>query len=164
MSFIDLAVFVSIAGAVLSWSLAELLRSRTLWTTGAALALLHSVTAFGRFYGWSHDTARRLTMQQTSAVTGIEFESGLYVNYAFLMVWLADALWWCWSPRTYEARSSLIAVPVRGFIFFIIFNGAVIFADGWARVIGILSTSLVLATWSLRHWSRRGASTTAGSF
>ena len=163
MSFVDLAVFLSIAAAVLSWSLAEALQSRTLWTAGAALALIHSITAFGVFYGWSHEIARRMTTQQTAALTGIDFGSGVYINYLFLVVWLADAFWWWGSPRSYLARPRLVSGLIRGFIFFIIFNGAVIFADGWARIVGIASTSLVLATWLLKRSSRRDASITAGS-
>ena len=163
MSFVDLAVFLSIAAAVVCWSLSEARASRTLWAAGALLTLIHSVAAFGIFYGWSHETARRVTTEQTAALTGLEFSGGIYINYAFIVVWLADAAWWCLSPRSYAARPQAISLLVRGFIFFIIFNGAVVFADGWARLIGIASTFLVLTAWSLRRSSRRGASITAGS-
>jgi hypothetical protein len=164
MTFVDLAVFASIAAGVVCWALGEALRSRIFWTAGAILTLIHSIAAFGVFYGWSHETARRLTTQQTAALTGVEFGGGIYVNYLFLVVWLADSTWWWMSPRSYERRPRALSWLIRGFIFFIIVNGAVIFADGWARIVGLASTSLVLASWFLKRWSRRGASTTAGLF
>jgi hypothetical protein len=44
-----------------------------------------------------------------------------------------------------------VSIAVRGFIFFIIVNGAVIFADGWARVLGAASVMLVVASWFLKR-------------
>jgi hypothetical protein len=164
MTFIDLAVFASIAAGVVCWALGEALRSRNFWTAGAILTLIHSIAAFGLFYGWNHETARLLTAQQSAALTGIAFAGAIHVNYAFLAVWLGDASWWWMSPGTYRERPRSVSLIVRGFIFFIIINGAVVFADGWARLVGSASTSLVLASWFLKLWSRRGASTTAGSF
>ena len=155
-------VFVTIAASVLCWAVAEAFRSRSLWTAAALLMLTHSILAFGMFYGWSHDTARVATMQQTAALTGIDFAGGIYVNYVFLTVWLADVVWWWASRRSYEARPVATAFAIRGFIFFIIVNGAVVFADGWARGVGIAATGLVVCAWLLRHSSRRGASITAG--
>ena len=122
-----------------------MLRSRAAWTAGAVLTLAHSIAAFGVFYGWSHDTARIMTARQTLEATGFPFDGGIYVNYAFVAVWLADAAWWWASPRSYTTRPKPISWAVRGFIFFIIFNGSVVFADGWARVIGTVAVGLVIA-------------------
>jgi hypothetical protein len=155
-------VFVTISAAVMCWAAGEVLRSRAWWTAGAALALIHSVAAFGAFYQWSHDTARVSTAEQTAAVTGIPFSGGIYVNYAFLAVWLGDAAWWWMSPQGYDRRPPLISFAVRGFIFFIIVNGAVVFADGWARIVGLVSSAAVVITWSAKLWSHRGAISTAG--
>ena len=146
----EIAVFGSIAVAVVCWAIGEAGRSRFWWTSGAVLALLHSIAAFGLFYGWSHDTARRLTAQQTAALTGIDFGAGIYVNYVFLLVWLADAAWWWTSPRTYAGRSRWLSSIVRAFIFFVVVNGAVIFADGLARLVGTLCVAVVLLAWTSR--------------
>jgi hypothetical protein len=159
---VDLAVFASIAIGVVCWALGEARQSRGWWTAGAVLTLIHSIAAFGWFYGWSHDTAQQLTARQTAALTGVTFAGGIYINYLFLLVWLADAGWWWASPRSYVRRPRLLSASIRGFIFFIIINGAVVFADGGARVVGIASTSLVLVAWLLKRSSRRGASITAG--
>jgi hypothetical protein len=153
MAALEIAVFVTIAAAVICWGLAEALASRLLWTAGAILAVVHSAAAFGVFYGWSHETARVQTMRQTAALTGVDFPGGIYINYLFLSAWLADAAWWWASPRSYEMRSDWVSRAVRGFIFFIIVNGAVIFADGMARLIGLLAVSLAIAG----AWHRRAA-------
>lgn len=143
----ELFVFATIALAVVGWAGAEVLRSRVLWAAAAGLALVHSATAFMTFYGGSHAVARRETMRQTAAMTGIDFPGGIYVNYVFLAVWTLDAGWWLLSPRSYHQRPRVLSLAIRGFIFFIILNGAVIFADGWARVIGSAAVAAVLGTW-----------------
>lgn len=151
MPLLNVLVFGSIAAGLVCWALGEARRSRTWWTAGAILTLVHSVAAFGHFYGWSDDTARRLTARQTAAVTGVDFSGGIYVNYLFLLVWLTDAAWWWASPSTYARRSRLVAWITRGFIFFVIVNGAVIFADGFARLIGALSVAAVVLAWTSRQ-------------
>src|SRR5688500_20160441 len=93
---------MTVALSVISWSIAEFLRSRWLWAAGAGLMAIHSVAAFGVFYNWSHDTARELTMRQTAALTGVNFSGGIYVNYAFLVVWIAAAVGRLAAPWGYQ--------------------------------------------------------------
>jgi hypothetical protein len=155
-------VFVTISLSVLCWAAGEVLQSRGWWTAGAVLALIHSAAAFGLFYDWNHETARTLTAEQTAALTGIRFSGGIYVNYVFLAVWFADAAWWWMSTRSYHRRAPAISLLVRGFIFFIIVNGAIVFADGWARAVGLVSSSAVVISWLVKRWSHRGAFSTAG--
>lgn len=151
MSPVELVVFGTISAAVVCWAVAEALVSRALWFSGAVLALIHSATAFATFYEGQHEIARRETARQTAALTGIDFAGGIYMNYLFLAVWIADASWWLSSPRSYARRPRLVSMAVRGFIFFIVINGAVVFADGWARIVGAASVMLVLTAWFLRR-------------
>jgi hypothetical protein len=146
----ELAVFGTIAGATLAWAAAECLRSRVMWTMGALLATTHSAAAFGVFHGWSHRAAVVATAQQTAALTGVSWGGGIFFNYAFIAIWLADAIWWWLSPGTYRARSRTIDIVVRGFLFFMFFNGAIVFADGWMRVLGIAAVGVVGLTWLIR--------------
>ena len=146
------AVFGTIAAAVIAWAAGEVLRSRAAWTAGAALALLHSVAAFGTSYAWSHAIARELTRRQTLAQTGIDFDGGIYFNYAFLAVWAWDAATWWIAPGWYERQPPALSLAVRGFIFFMIVNGAVIFADGFARVMGMMCVTAVARAWAARAW------------
>jgi hypothetical protein len=155
-------VFGSIALAVALWAVAEIAGSRGLWTAALALTLFHSVAAFHTFYGGSHAVARQETARQTAALTGVDFSGGIYVNYLFLVVWSVDAAWWWALPAGYARRPRWLSAAIRGFIFFIILNGALIFADGWARVVGAAAVSAVVIAWFLKRSSRRGASITAG--
>jgi hypothetical protein len=162
MSAVELGVFGTISAAVICWAAAEALANRTLWSAAALLALINSAAAFMTFYDGQHDVARVETARQTAALTGIAFTGGIYVNYLFLFVWTVDAAWWHVGPASYARRSRALSLAIRGFIFFIILNGAVIFADGWARVVGVASVMLVVASWFLRRSSRRGACITVG--
>lgn len=145
-----LAVFGTITAAVVAWAAGEVLGSRAAWTVGAALALLHSVAAFGTFYAWNHGIAREMTRRQTLAQTGVDFDGGIYFNYAFLAVWAWDAGMWWIAPRWYERRPLAVSFAVRGFIFFMIVNGAVVFADGFARVVGTVCVTAVVLAWTAR--------------
>lgn len=152
---VDIAVFYTISAAVLCWAAGEAYRSRVFWSAGALLALLHSMAAFVLVYDGSHDTARAETTRQTAALTGVEFSGGIYVNYLFLIVWLGDAAWWWLAPGSYRARPRVLELVIRGFILFIIVNGAVVFADGWARVVGLVALGLAAAgTWRRHKHSR----------
>lgn len=154
MAAAELLVFGTIALAVGCWAVGEAFRNRACWVLGALLTTVHSVAAFVTIYGGSHDIARRETARQTAALTGLEFTGGIYINYAFLLVWSADAVWWLASPRTYTSRPAPLSWAVRAFIFFIVFNGAVVFADGWARVIGTAAVALVVAAAAARLVAR----------
>jgi hypothetical protein len=145
MAAVDLLVYGSVAAAVTAWALARILGSRALWTSAVVLMVLHSIAAFITVYDGSHVIAETATRQQTAALTGIEFGGGIYINYVFLLVWAADVTWWWVAPRSYVLRPRWVSWSVHGFIFFIILNGAVIFADGWARVLGAVSVASVIA-------------------
>ena len=160
---VELLVFASVAGAVILWALGEVFTSRVMWTSGAVLMTVHSIAAFLLFYDGSHAIARVETMRQTEALTGIEFPGGIYINYLFLAVWAADAAWWWMSPRSHAQRPLWATRVIRGFIFFIIVNGAVIFADGGARVLGVAAVAaVVFGAWH-RH-DRSDTSTRRGAW
>ena len=65
-------------------------RARTAWTLGAGFAVVHVLAAFHVHHGWSHASAVVETARQTEAAFGVRFGAGVYANYAFLAVWIAD--------------------------------------------------------------------------
>ena len=77
--------------------------ARWLWTVGGILFLLHVAAAFHFQYGWSHVAAFEHVRQRTLHDTGWDSGIGLYINYAFGLLWLVDVnLWWRhldWSER-----------------------------------------------------------------
>ena len=113
------------------------------WTfsIGLVLALVHTVLAFEQVHHWVHADAVAATARQTAAMFGVAVGWGVYVNYVFYAVWLADAVWWRRSPDL-SRRPAVVSWSLRGFYLLIILNAAVIFAAGPRRILG-----LVLVGW-----------------
>jgi hypothetical protein len=154
----------TIAGSVVAYACAEYVwfahrqrafRARAvLWTAAFGLCVLHTALAFHVRHDWSQAAAWRHTAEMTAALTGLHWGGGLYVNYLFLAVWAADVTWLWAAPASYLARAARVnAVLSTGFLF-IVFNGAVVFATGPARAIGLAATLVVIAGW-LRARGRR---------
>ena len=117
------------------------------FTAGLLLAVVHTVIAFDAVHHWSHEDAISVTAAQTKAVFGVGVGAGLYVNYVFFGIWLADLCWWKAAPATH-VRPRAITWMLRAFYMVIIFNAAVVFVDGLRRVFG-----LVIVSWLTRVWS-----------
>lgn len=153
----ELLMRATISLSVVAYAAAEYLRARhrldairvwtVLWTAAASLCIAHSALAFHVRHGWSHDAAMRQTAAQTAAVTGLDWGGGVFVNYAFLALWAADAAWLVTAPESYLRRSRVVSAAVSAFLFFVIVNGAVVFARGPARGVGIAATAVVLWAW-----------------
>jgi hypothetical protein len=117
--------------------------SRLAWTGGCAFYLLHVVCAFEYYHHWSQAAAYAATAKQTAEVVGIDWGGGLYVNYAFTLVWLADVGWWWVDAERYCNRPRWIEWLVQGFLGFIVFNATVVFASGFSRWLGIAACGLL---------------------
>ena len=94
------------------------------WTGGCVGCLLHIAVAFHLGHGWSHETA----WEHTRQVGG--YGEGVYVNYAFALVWLFDVVWLWVAVQSYKARPWWLKWPIHGFLAFVVFNAAVVFG-GW---------------------------------
>jgi hypothetical protein len=145
--------------ATVAWALGEALMrrepefdrlARAIWTAGIALALIHVFLAFQFVYGWDHDAAIEATTRQTAEVVDSSFRGGIFVNYAFLLIWLADVCWWWLSPESHASRSRRLELGRLALFAFMFFNGAIVFASRPGRWIGIASLALVLVT-SVAH-------------
>lgn len=111
--------------------------ARWLWTAGCGMFLLHVVCAFHFYHSWSHRAALKHTAEQTAAVVGVEWGGGLYFNYLFMAIWMADlAAWWRGGDAYIERRKTYWTVQT---IFaFMMFNATVVFGPlfwRWAAVV-----------------------------
>jgi hypothetical protein len=122
-------------------------RARLLFTLGGLALVVHSIAAFHVRYDWSQETALRDTAQQTLAATGMAISAGLFVNYAFALVWLGEISWWWRFPEGYRGRPRPLDLAVRAFFFFMFANGAFVFVRGPLRWIGAAALVAVLAAW-----------------
>lgn len=139
--------------ATVAWALGEALMRRSLrsdrwaraiWTIGVALALIHVALAFHLVYAWDHEAAVAATARQAADRFGWGWRGGIYVNYVFLVFWLADVWWWWLAPVSRASRSPRIEAARLAFFTFMFFNGAVVFASGTGRLVGIAAVTVVL--------------------
>ena len=157
------ALYITIWIALGLFTAGELGRARSPRTTGWAwhasalgltLALVHTALAFDIVHRWSHDDAVLNTAMQTGRVFGTEVGWGVYVNYLFFLVWLADLAWWRRDGGV-DGRPRGAAVALQAFYFVIIVNAAVIFALGWRRLVGTVLVILLVTAWAAASSRRR---------
>ena len=117
------------------------------WCLGALAGAIHALLAFEIRYDWSHQQALRATADQTAAVYGLRWGGGLYINYAFLAAWLADAAWWRLDPSGFLSRPAIVSTAFRAFSFIVLVNAAVIFAAPSRRVVGLILIAGLAWTW-----------------
>lgn len=124
------------------------------WTAGCALYLCHVALAFAAYHGWSHAAAYEATRIESRQVVGVDWGGGLYVNYAFTALWIADVVWW-WGAghRRYLHRNGVATALLHGFFALMVFSATVVFETGWLRVAGlaVVATLLPLALHRLKR-------------
>jgi hypothetical protein len=127
------------------------------YAVGAFLCAIHIGVAMKTAHAWSHEAAIAATARQTMAVYGVNWGGGVFVNYAFVAVWLADAWRWRRQPagrRRHADGERVITWMTRVFFLVIILNGAVIFASGTRRIAGALLVAWLLWIWRPEATSR----------
>ena len=112
---------------------------RLLWTIGCIAMIAHVIGAFHYTHHWSQQDAVESTARQTEQLIGWAFGKGMYFNYLFLLVWISDVLFWWLRPERYETRSTWLEYGTHAYLFFIAFNGVVIFESGVTRIGGIVA-------------------------
>jgi hypothetical protein len=120
---------------------------RIAWTLGCLLSVAHVVLAFHLVHGWSHEAAVAATARQTEALLGVSYGGGVWWNYVFVGVWLADAAWWWLSPRRYLGRTRWLGWLVQGFLGFMVFNATVVFGEGLIRWAGLGACGGLVVLW-----------------
>lgn len=122
----------------------RLTAARLAWTGGCLLFLGHVVCAFAFFHDWSHAAAYADTARRTEEMVGIDWGGGLFLNYAFTFVWMADVVWWWLWPAAYLRRGRAMDWLVHGFMGFMAFNGVVVFASWPVRIGGLAMFAVLL--------------------
>lgn len=149
--------------AVVAWAASEVLRrggerrraARAMYAAGALLLVIHTAAAFELHHDWSHASALAETARRSADTTGFASGSGLFLNYAFIALWLADAAWWWLRPHAYRHRARLVEALIFAFFVFMIVNGAVVFAAGPLRMLGAAAVVAALAARLTRAPGRR---------
>jgi len=151
--------------ATAAWAAGEVLMRRSptadrvarwIWTAGIALAAAHVVLAFALIYARNHEAAVAATMRQTIDRFGWGWRGAIYVNYVFLSMWFADVCWWWLAPASHASRPLRVETLRLVLFTFMFMNGAIVFASGTGRLVGIASLAAVLlASPAARHPAAR---------
>lgn len=123
--------------------------TRVLWTIAVAFLIAHFICAYQFYHHWSHQSAYLDTARQTDAVVGWNWGGGLFINYAFLIIWIIDISWW-WlrGLDSYRKRPWPVIAAWHGFLIFILFNAMVVFKHGTTRWVGLVICSILLLSWA----------------
>ncbi|MEW6127604.1 MAG: hypothetical protein AB1757_11260 [Acidobacteriota bacterium] len=155
-------IWLSLSGFALSGATYCLSRGRQKWdrfarylyTFAFITLVVHVGFAYHLYHHWSQDAVYQETARQTAEIFGWNWGGGLYVNYAFMLGWLIDVIWWWRGLDTYHARPKLLAVVWQVFLLFIIFNATVVFASGIVRWLGLGLCFTLCLLWWLTSTSR----------
>ncbi len=137
------------AVAMVLWLLRRDTVARLAWTAGCAIFVTHVAFAFQFYHHWSHSEAYLATARQTADLFGPLWGWGLYLNYAFTLLWIVDTIWWWAGLENYRRRAGWIAVAVHSFLAFMFFNATVVFGRGWTRWIGAATAIAVAALYGI---------------
>lgn len=118
-----------VLGGSASFTRSPQVAARRAWTVGCALCLIHFAAAFWLVHGGSHDQAYESVARRTAEMTGWSSGVGLYINYLFGLLWLADTILWWIAPRWHDRPG--IAWPLHGFFAFLILQSTVVFGPGY---------------------------------
>ena len=113
-------------------------RAGKIWMVGNASMVLHIIASYGVWHGWSHQAALRFTGDQSESVIGIRAESGLYANFAFVLVWI----WLAFRLVANRPVSKVFAQAAYGFLAAMVFFATIVFEDGVVRVVAALGFTM----------------------
>ena len=130
--------------AIAAWLTRRDRVGRIAWTFGCLFFLAHVACAFQFYHHWSH-TAAYVATERVSGWGG-----SLYINYAFIAIWVSDVIW-SWRPRA-------VRIAIHLFFAFMFFNAAVVFATGPIRWFGAAATVLLVALYIIRTRTTPGTS------
>jgi len=122
-------------------------QARATFTLGAMALVVHTALALHLRHAWSQADAMREIARQTAEVTGLGFSGGLFVNYAFLAFWMAEAGWWWRYPAAHFGRGSSARWASRAVFLFMFVNGAIVFGHGPVRVFGAIAILMACQSW-----------------
>ncbi len=153
----DFAIRFTAWISLLAWCAAEWSRAvrgdqaavpRLAFTAGLFAMVLHSFLAFALRYGFSQEAALLDAARQIEEVTGQPSSPrGFYANHAFMGWWTVEALAWWWAPVSYAGRPLGLVWASRLVFAFMFANGAIVFARGPVRALGVLGMLAVFAAW-----------------
>jgi hypothetical protein len=117
---------------------------RWAWTAGCLVYLVHVAFAFQFLHHWSHAAAVEHAARRTLDVVGFEFGGGIYVNYVFTLLWVADVgLWWRRS-RAGTPVSPIYYWAIQAIFGFMMLNATVVFGPAFWKWVAVAALVAIL--------------------
>ena len=114
---------------------------RWTWLIGALACVAHVIAAMGFGHCWSLANAMRHTAMETRRVFNVELPWSVFVNFAFVGLWLVDAV------REFRSRELPSLGPVRhGIWLTMMVNGTVVFGPRYWTWIAIVCVAAFAVT------------------
>lgn len=130
--------------------------ARWSWTIGCAFLLVHLAAAFHCVHDWSHGAAYDHVLKRTQEMTGVATGVGLYVNYAFAALWLADTILW-WGALNWSERRIPYWI-VQAIFAFLMIQATVVFGPPvWIVVAGLVGMTILALRWQAGGKNRPSA-------
>jgi len=145
--YVSASLYTIALGLILSKQHQTTTLFKVVWSTACLFAAVHAYLALSDVHQWNHQHAFDHIANETERVLGFRFGYGVYFNYLFVIVWIADVIWLWSSPESYQNRSNRLSSAFHLFLILIMVNGAVVFRDGLPRYLGIVVIASILVTW-----------------
>ena len=110
-------------------------------------SVIHLHTELFSLHDWNHAAAVASVSEASEALIGRPFGAGIWFNYALLIVWVFDAAWLWFGDRSYFRRPKALSYAIHGFIFFMMINGAIVFAPNYVRWPSVAACGLLGWAW-----------------
>jgi hypothetical protein len=130
--------------------------ARWLWTCGCAIYFVHVAAAFHWMHQWSHAAAYEHVLARTTEMTGFASGIGLYVNYAFGALWLADTVIWWLDPKWPDRIAPHYFV--QAIFAFLMFQATAVFGPSFWKPVAaaVIALLLVLRRFAVKTPDRVG--------
>ena len=145
--YVSASLYTIALGLILSKQHQTTTLFKVVWSTACLFAAVHAYLALSDVHQWNHQHAFDHIANETERVLGFRFGYGVYFNYLFVIVWIADVIWLWSSPESYQKRSNRLSSAFHLFLILIMVNGAVVFRDGLPRYLGTVVIASILVTW-----------------
>lgn len=145
--YVSASLYAIALGMILSKRQQTTALFKVVWSAACLLTAVHAYLALSDVHQWNHHHAFDHIANETGRVLGFRFGYGVYFNYLFVIIWIADVIWLWSSSESYQNRSNRLSSAFHLFLILIMVNGAVVFRDGLPRYLGIIVIAAILTTW-----------------
>jgi hypothetical protein len=104
--------------------------------------VIHVAASFHFVHAWSLSSAFDHVLKRTHEATGIASGAGLYVNFAFVVIWLVDTVLW-WRDLAW-VKHRIPYWSIQAIFAFLIIQSTVVFGPSyWWPVSAVLGLFLI---------------------